>query len=101
MVTVSREGLPPALGLDPHQSLLFAAPVLFLLIPALVILLLTFREADLDLDSAILVVHVEGEQGIARALHAADQTADFPRVQQGLARAHRIRREVSGGGGDG
>src|SRR3970282_712070 len=101
MVTVSREGLPPALGLDSHQPLLFAAPVLFLLIPALVILLLPFREADLDLDPAVLVVHVEGEQGIARALHAADQAADLPRVQQELARAYRIRSEMSGDGGQG
>ncbi len=42
-------------------------------------------------------MQIEGHQRVAGALHLADQLADFLRVQQQLARAHRVGMNVGRG----
>src|SRR5690606_13631331 len=54
---------------------------------ALVVALLALGQRDLELDLVALPVHRGGHEGVAVALHAADQVVDLAPVQQQLAAA--------------
>ena len=73
-------------------------PVPLLHIRALVVLLLAFRQADIELGAAARPVQVERHQRVAGALDLADQARQFLAVQQQLACATRVGLDVRGGG---
>src|SRR5574337_1227161 len=77
--------------LGAHQALLVAFPLFLFLGFTLVMLLLSFSEADFELDPAGLVVHVQWNQRIASALGFTDELFYFLRMQQQLAGPDRIR----------
>src|ERR1700693_1899353 len=77
-----------------QQALFFAVPIALLLGFALVVLLLSTREADLQLDAALVEMQVERRKRIPRTLYLADEAIDLDLVHQQLARASRLRPDV-------
>src|SRR5688572_23998419 len=61
-------------------------------------LFLAFGEADLDLDAAFGVMHVERDEGVAGALDRADQLVDLARVEEELAGAGVVRLDMGRSG---
>src|SRR5215471_669627 len=73
-----------------NQPLLLASPFAFLDRRALVVLLLAFREADVELHPPSAVMQVERHERVARALDLSDETADLAFVQEQHARTRGI-----------
>lgn len=65
-----------------HDFLLLALPVSFFFSVAFIVLLFTFSETDLALDSAIDEMHVQRNHRVSGAFYFADQLADFCGMQQ-------------------
>src|SRR5690606_16970786 len=64
-----------------HDPLLLALPVAFLGGVALVVLLLALGQGDFQLDLVATPVHRGRHDGVAVALHTADQLVDLAPVQ--------------------
>src|SRR6266542_2121241 len=82
-----RAGRP---GPVAQQPLPVSVPVALLHRLALVVLLLAFRETDVELDAAAAVVEIERHERVAGTLDLADEAADLVAMEQQLARARRI-----------
>jgi hypothetical protein len=80
-------------------AVLLALPLLFALRRALVVLLLPLGEPYRDLHAPADVVQVDRDQRVAGAVDFADEPPNLLRVEQELARAHRVGLDVGGGGG--
>ena len=65
-----------------HQAFLVPLPLAVLYRGALVMLLLALGQRDFELRPASFPVQGNWDNGIALALHAADQVADFSPVKQ-------------------
>ena len=70
--------------------MLLALPITLSFRRPLIMLLFAFGQPDFELDAAARVMQVERYERVSRALHAADEPADFRRVEKELARARRI-----------
>src|SRR5262245_9871442 len=82
-----------ALGMFHHARLL-ARPVAVFFGRALVVRLLAFAEADLELRLAVLPIHLERHERVALAFDRPDEAVQLRFVEQELARADRIRNHV-------
>ena len=74
-------GLNEALGV-PHHAAFLPLPVALLLRRPFVVGLLALGEADLELGATLAPVHGGGDEGVALALHGADEPGQFFPMQQ-------------------
>src|ERR1700734_2576173 len=79
-----------------HNPALVALPVAILLIGALVMLLLTLGEADLELGAAALPIQLERHDGVTAPLDRSDHVIELAPVEQEFPCAGRVGFDVGG-----
>ena len=73
-----------------RQTLLVALPIALFFHRALVVLLLTLGDADLQFGAAVLPVQLQRHQGVTLAIGGNPEVLDLFRVQQQFARTDRV-----------
>src|ERR1700736_762424 len=80
----------PVLPAHSRQTLLVALPIALFFHRALVVLLLTLGNTDLQFGATVLPVQLQRHQGVTLAIGGNPEVLDLFRVQQQFARTDRV-----------